>query len=158
MVAQEVKTLAEQTTKATAEVGAQINDIQATTQRAAENISTIVRTTERANTIARSIAESVYQQGEATKEIAANVQHASQGAQQVAENIGGVLEAAQSSSDRLQPHAGRGRRSLPASRDPARRSGMPSSAPCARPEQAARQKEAPFPGWFDGARHCIMDP
>ncbi|WP_298426413.1 methyl-accepting chemotaxis protein [Rhodoblastus sp.] len=98
VVAQEVKTLAEQTAKATAAIGAQINDIQATTQRAAENISTIARTTERANTIAQGIAEAVYQQGEATKEIAANVQHASQGAQQVAENIGGVLESAQSSS------------------------------------------------------------
>ncbi len=98
VVAQEVKTLAEQTSKATAEVGAQISDIQATTQRAADNISTIVRTTERANTIAQAIAEAVYQQGEATKEIASNVQHASQGAHQVAENIGGVLELAQSSS------------------------------------------------------------
>ncbi|HUO53613.1 MAG TPA: HAMP domain-containing methyl-accepting chemotaxis protein [Rhodoblastus sp.] len=98
VVAQEVKTLAEQTSKATAEIGAQITDIQATTQRAAENISTIVRTTERANGIAHGIAEAVYQQGEATKEIAANVQHASHGAHQVAENIGGVLESAQSSS------------------------------------------------------------
>ncbi|MCW2286840.1 methyl-accepting chemotaxis protein [Rhodoblastus acidophilus] len=98
VVAQEVKSLAEQTTKATAEIAGQIGDIQATAQRAAQNISAIVRTTEETNRVAQTIAAAVSQQGEATSEIARNVQQASKGAQAVTENIGGVLSAAQHSS------------------------------------------------------------
>ncbi|MCW2286502.1 methyl-accepting chemotaxis protein [Rhodoblastus acidophilus] len=98
VVAQEVKSLAEQTTKATAEIAGQIGDIQATAQRAAQNISAIVRTTEETNRVAQTIAAAVSQQGEATSEIARNVQQASKGAQAVTENIGGVLTAAQHSS------------------------------------------------------------
>jgi methyl-accepting chemotaxis protein len=98
VVAQEVKSLAEQTSRATADIAAQIGDIQATTQRAAQNISSIVRTTEEANRVAQTIAAAVAQQGEATSEIARNVQQASSGAQAVTENIGGVLTAAQSAS------------------------------------------------------------
>ena len=98
VVAQEVKSLAEQTGRATAEIGAQIADIQSTTQSAVGNISAIVRTTERANTIAQSIAAAVSQQGNATQEIAQNVQQASKGAQEVTDNIGGVLAAARNSS------------------------------------------------------------
>ncbi|MCW2282646.1 methyl-accepting chemotaxis protein [Rhodoblastus acidophilus] len=98
VVAQEVKSLAEQTTKATAEIAGQIGDIQATAQRAAQNISAIVRTTEETNRVAQTIAAAVSQQGEATSEIARNVQQASKGAQAVTENIGGVLTAAQNSS------------------------------------------------------------
>ncbi|PPQ36269.1 hypothetical protein CH337_09860 [Rhodoblastus acidophilus] len=98
VVAQEVKSLAEQTSRATAEIAGQIGDIQATAHRAAENISAIVRTTEEANRVAQSIAAAVSQQGEATAEIARNVQHASRGSQAVTENIGGVLGAAQTTS------------------------------------------------------------
>ncbi|MCW2272509.1 HAMP domain-containing protein [Rhodoblastus acidophilus] len=98
VVAQEVKSLAEQTTKATSEIAGQIGDIQATAQRAAQNISAIVRTTEETNRVAQTIAAAVSQQGEATSEIARNVQQASKGAQAVTENIGGVLSAAQHSS------------------------------------------------------------
>jgi methyl-accepting chemotaxis protein len=98
VVATEVKSLAEQTSRATADISAQIGDIQATVQRAAQNISGIVRTTEESNRVAQTIAASVSQQGEATSEIARNVQQASKGAQAVTENIGGVLHAAQNSS------------------------------------------------------------
>ncbi|PPQ26370.1 hypothetical protein CCR94_22270 [Rhodoblastus sphagnicola] len=98
VVAQEVKGLAEQTARSTAEIGAQITDIQATSARAAENLSAVVRATEKASAIAQSIAVSVSQQGEATREISANVQEASTGARQVADNIGGVLQATRESS------------------------------------------------------------
>jgi methyl-accepting chemotaxis protein len=98
VVAQEVKSLAEQTSRATAEIASQINDIQATTQRAAQNISGIVHTTEDASRVAQTIATAVGQQGEATSEIARNVQEASRSAQEVAANINGVLTAAQSAS------------------------------------------------------------
>jgi methyl-accepting chemotaxis protein len=98
VVAQEVKTLAEQTGRATAEIGARITDIQATSQRAAENISIMVRATERAAVVAQAIAASVGQQGEATQEISKNVQEASKGARAMADNIGGVLAAAQNAS------------------------------------------------------------
>jgi methyl-accepting chemotaxis protein len=98
VVALEVKSLAEQTGKATAEISARIADIQATTQRAAGNISSIVQTTESANLIAQSIAAAIDQQGHATEEIAQNVQEASMGARQAAENIGGVLQSARDAS------------------------------------------------------------
>jgi methyl-accepting chemotaxis protein len=98
VVAQEVKILAEQTSRATADIGAQISDIQATSQLAAENIFAMVRATEKASGIAQAIAASVSQQGEATEEISANVQEASKGARQVTDNIGGVLQATRDSA------------------------------------------------------------
>ena len=98
VVTQEVKSLAEQTARSTAEIGAQITEIQATSHRAADNLSAVVRATEKASAIAQSIAVAVSQQGEATREISANVQEASSGARQVADNIGGVLQATRDSA------------------------------------------------------------
>jgi methyl-accepting chemotaxis protein len=66
IVAQEVKTLAEQTTNATAEVSAQILGSQNSTQNAAGFISSIVRTTEQVRSISETVASAVDQQGAAT--------------------------------------------------------------------------------------------
>jgi len=98
VVAQEVKILAQQTTKATTEISAQIAGIQSSTHNAAGLISAIVRTTEQARAISETIASAVDQQGEATDEIAKNIQEASESARQVAINIGGVMETARGSS------------------------------------------------------------
>ncbi|MGO9390617.1 methyl-accepting chemotaxis protein [Rhodoblastus sp.] len=98
VVAQEVKILAEQTTKATAEISAQIAGIQNSTQHAAGFISSIVQTTDQVRAISETIAGAVEQQGAATQEIAQNIHAASESAREVAANIGGVMETAQNSS------------------------------------------------------------
>ncbi len=98
VVAQEVKALAEQTAKATAEIGDQITGIQASTQQSIDRIETIAKTISEVDSIAGSIASSVEEQGSATQEIARNVHQASLGTADVAKNITGVREAAEHSS------------------------------------------------------------
>jgi methyl-accepting chemotaxis protein len=98
VVAQEVKVLAEQTAKATADIGSQIFDIQRSTHNAADFIASITKTTNEVSTISAMIATAVEEQGTATREIAHSVQEASNGTQQVAYNIAGVLGSAQKSS------------------------------------------------------------
>ncbi len=63
VVASEVKALAEQTARATAEIGEKISAIQASTQLFAENIDLIARTTEETSSAATGIAAAVEQQG-----------------------------------------------------------------------------------------------
>ena len=98
VVAAEVKTLAEQTSKATAEIGAQIGNIQTSTERATVTISAITKTIREVDSVTASIAAAVEEQGAATQEIARNVQEASTGTADVARNIDGVREAVESST------------------------------------------------------------
>jgi methyl-accepting chemotaxis protein len=98
VVASEVKSLADQTSKATAEIARQIEEIQASTSDSASAIGTITETIRQMNEIASSIASAVDQQGAATQEIARNVQQASAGTAEVSNNIEGVTEAASSAS------------------------------------------------------------
>jgi methyl-accepting chemotaxis protein len=98
VVAAEVKQLADQTGKATAEISAQVGAIQSATTDAAAAIEGIGRTIETMNRIAETIARAVDGQGAATTEIARNVSDASRGTAGVSENISGVTEAATSSS------------------------------------------------------------
>jgi methyl-accepting chemotaxis protein len=118
VVASEVKALAEQTSKATDEIGQQVSGIQGATQESVGAIREISGTIERLAEISAAIAAAVEEQGAATQEISRNVQQASQGTQEVSVNItdvqrgatetgsasGEVLNAAQSlsnDSDRL---------------------------------------------------------
>ncbi|MBW7969792.1 methyl-accepting chemotaxis protein [Bradyrhizobium sp. BR 10289] len=87
VVASEVKALAEQTARATGEIGQQITGIQAATQESVSAIKGISGTIERLSEISSTIAAAVEEQGAATQEIARNVQQASQGTQQVSSNI-----------------------------------------------------------------------
>lgn len=98
VVAAEVKELAEQTSRATAEIEAQIDEIQGSTRASSQAISGITDVIEAINRIAGSIASAVDQQGAATREIAHNVARASQGTQQVSSNITGINGAAADSS------------------------------------------------------------
>lgn len=95
VVAHEVKALAEQTAKATAEISVQISGIQNSTQSTSETIAAIVRTIHEVDTVASSIASAVEEQGAATRDIAENVQQASTGTEQVAKNIAGVKQSAE---------------------------------------------------------------
>jgi methyl-accepting chemotaxis protein len=94
VVAAEVKALAEQTAKATSEIGLQVSGIQAATQDSVVAIKEIGCTIERMSEIASSIASAVEEQGSATNEISRNVQHVAQAAQQVSSNITDVQRGA----------------------------------------------------------------
>ena len=94
VVASEVKALAEQTAKATGEIGQQINGIQAATEQSVGAIREISSTIERLSEISSTIAAAVEEQGAATQEIARNVQQAAQGTQQVSSNISDVQRGA----------------------------------------------------------------
>jgi methyl-accepting chemotaxis protein len=87
VVASEVKALAEQTAKATGEIGQQITSIQAATQDSVLAIKEIGDTIGRMSEIASTIAAAVEEQGAATQEISRNVQQAAQGTQQVSAHI-----------------------------------------------------------------------
>ena len=94
VVASEVKALAEQTAKATSEIGQQISSIQAATQESVGAIREISGTIERLSEISSTIAAAVEQQGAATQEISRNVQQVAQGTQQVSANITDVQRGA----------------------------------------------------------------
>ena len=94
VVASEVKALAEQTAKATGEIGQQISGIQSATQESVGAIKDISGTIEKLSEISSAIAAAVEEQGAATQEISRNVQQASQGTQQVSANITGVQRGA----------------------------------------------------------------
>jgi methyl-accepting chemotaxis protein len=94
VVASEVKALAEQTAKATGEIGQQIAGIQAATQESVGAIKEISGTIERLSEISSTIAAAVEEQGAATQEISRNVQQAAQGTQQVSSHIVDVQRGA----------------------------------------------------------------
>lgn len=99
VVASEVKNLAEQTAKATADISAQISEIQEATQTSATAISDISTTIQDLSAISTSIASAVDQQAAATQEIATNVHRAAEGTQEVSSNISSVSASAQESQD-----------------------------------------------------------
>ena len=94
VVASEVKALAEQTAKATGEIGLQITGIQAATQESVGAIKEISNTIGKLSEISSTIAAAVEEQGAATQEISRNVQQAAQGTQQVSSNITDVQRGA----------------------------------------------------------------
>jgi methyl-accepting chemotaxis protein len=94
VVASEVKALAEQTAKATGEIGQQISGIQMATQESVSAIRVISGTIERLSEVSSAIAAAVEQQGAATQEISRNVQQAAHGTQQVSSNITDVEHGA----------------------------------------------------------------
>ncbi len=94
VVASEVKALAEQTAKATGEIGQQITGIQAATNESVNAIKEISGTIERLSEISSTIAAAVEEQGVATQEISNNVQQAAHGTQQVSSNITDVERGA----------------------------------------------------------------
>jgi methyl-accepting chemotaxis protein len=94
VVASEVKALAEQTSKATGEIGQQISDIQNATQQSVGAISHISATIQRLSEISATIAAAVKEQGGATEEISRNVQQAASGTQQVSSSVADVQRGA----------------------------------------------------------------
>ncbi|PYF02762.1 methyl-accepting chemotaxis sensory transducer with Cache sensor [Rhodopseudomonas faecalis] len=94
VVASEVKALAEQTAKATGEIGQQIDGIQAATQESVLAIKEISDTIAQMSEISSTIAAAVEEQGAATQEISRNVQQAAAGTGEVSSNIADVQRGA----------------------------------------------------------------
>lgn len=93
VVASEVKSLANESAKATEEISAQISRVQNETSGAVSAIEQITSVIHQINEIAATIAAAVEEQGAATQEIARNVQEAAQGTTEVSKNIEGVNSA-----------------------------------------------------------------
>ena len=94
VVASEVKSLANQTAKATEEIASQIAAVQNATTNAVTAIESISKVIGEINEISTSVAAAVEQQGAATQKIARNVQETAKGNQEVTANITGVTKAA----------------------------------------------------------------
>ncbi|WP_299813674.1 globin-coupled sensor protein [uncultured Roseibium sp.] len=96
VVASEVKTLAEQTARATEEISQQVDEIQQSTGNAVTSIRSISEVVNRLDEMTATIAAAVEEQGAATQEISKSVQTAAAGADTLDENIGGVGQAIES--------------------------------------------------------------
>jgi methyl-accepting chemotaxis protein len=94
VVASEVKNPAQQTARATEEIGAQIGQIQAATQDAVRAMRGIAQTVVEVSAVATAIAAAVEEQEAATAEIARTVQRTASSTRDVTPSISGVSRAA----------------------------------------------------------------
>ena len=106
VVASEVKSLANQTAKATEEIGGQIRSIQSETEHAVEFIKSISRTINHISEISTAISAAVEEQGAATKEIARSVQQAAKNTSVVSDSVSEVSRSAQESGGAAQEMLG----------------------------------------------------
>ena len=95
VVASEVKSLANQTAKATEQIAGQIKAIQDQTGSTVSAIDLINEKIQAMSEISATVASAVEEQNAATREIGRNVQEAAAGTQQVTGSIVGVNQAAQ---------------------------------------------------------------
>ena len=95
VVASEVKSLANQTAKATEEISAQITGVQQATQSTVTAIKAIGDSIGRISEVSTFIASAVQEQGAATNEISNNVQQAAQGTNEISRSINNVAQAAE---------------------------------------------------------------
>lgn len=93
VVAHEVKALAGQTAKATAEIGQNVSMIQTSTRNAVDAVREIGSAVRDINEVTSNIAGAVGQQDAATREISANAQLAAQGNETLVLNIGSLNDA-----------------------------------------------------------------
>ncbi len=106
VVAGEVKTLANQTAKATEEIGAHVAQMQVATGTAVGAIEDIFKGITEINAVAGAIAAAVQQQLAASEEISRNVADAARGSEAVTENMGDVGGAARTVGDSADSVAG----------------------------------------------------
>ncbi|SFK08357.1 methyl-accepting chemotaxis protein [Bradyrhizobium sp. cf659] len=93
VVAHEVKALAGQTAKATAEIGENVSMIQASTRNAVDAVREIGGAVREINEVTTAIAGAVGQQDQATREISSNAQSAAQGNETLVANITSLRDA-----------------------------------------------------------------
>lgn len=94
VVAQEVKTLATRTAKATEEISAQISQTQGATGEAVRSIETIAAAVAALNEISGTIAASVEEQAAVTRSMSANMQTAAEGVGLISHNMGEIAGSA----------------------------------------------------------------
>lgn len=94
VVASEVKSLANQTARATEEISKKIVMVQSASSEVVSAIRAIGSTIEQINEISKDISQAVQQQASATQEISNNVMQASEGTSQVSSSIVDVTKAA----------------------------------------------------------------
>jgi methyl-accepting chemotaxis protein len=99
VVASEVKALANQTAKATEEIGQHVGDIQKATDQTVSAIDSIGQTIAEISQVATAIASAVEEQGAATQEISRNVQEAAAGTGEVSTNVAGLSEGASATGE-----------------------------------------------------------
>ena len=99
VVATEVKTLADQTAKATEEISNQISEIQGATNSAVQSIRQIGTTIQEVAESTHAIAEASGQQEQATEEIAASATGAAELTAAVTESIASVRSAAENTNE-----------------------------------------------------------
>ncbi|WP_185961253.1 globin-coupled sensor protein [Telmatospirillum sp. J64-1] len=99
VVAAEVKSLAQQTTRATTEIGQQVEEIQQATRVSAQALDNIRQTIERMAAVSAEIATAIEQQRTATMEIARNVSEAAIGVRDIEDSIAEVMNAANENTD-----------------------------------------------------------
>ena len=102
VVASEVKSLANQTAKATEDIATQVSAIQDVTADAVEAIKRIGGTIGEVSSVATSIASAVEEQGAATQEISRNTQEAARRTKDVSDNIVGVTASADATGSAAQ--------------------------------------------------------
>jgi len=102
VVASEVKNLANQTSRATEEIGLQVNSMQVITSEAVTAIGKIGDIIARMNENVENVVGAVEEQNAATSEISSNVQEAAAGTQDVSAKISGVSSDAESTNHTAQ--------------------------------------------------------
>ncbi len=94
VVAGEVKSLANQTAKATDEISSQVSKVQESTNHAVGAIKSIAEVIEKMNQVSAAIDQAAEQQSAASDEIANNIQEAASGNREVSSNIQAVATEA----------------------------------------------------------------
>jgi methyl-accepting chemotaxis protein len=98
VVAHEVKALAEQTAKATAEIGQNVGLIQTSTRTSVEAVREIGNAVREISEVTSNIASAIEQQDSATREISSNAQLAAQGNGTLVVNISSLSESISTTS------------------------------------------------------------
>jgi methyl-accepting chemotaxis protein len=104
VVASEVKSLANQTAKATEDIAGQIGSIQGSTRKAVDSIRTIATRVDNISAVTTTIASAVEQQQMATEDIARSIDSASQGTGQVlvgGQSVGGAIDHTAREAERV---------------------------------------------------------
>jgi methyl-accepting chemotaxis protein len=99
IVASEVKSLAQQTAKATSDIAAQIGAIQSSTQAAVAAIGAIGKTITAMRDISTTVSDAIHRQDSATNAIAANIQQAANGTAEVSANIADVTQSSEQTGE-----------------------------------------------------------
>jgi methyl-accepting chemotaxis protein len=102
VVATEVKALANQTSKATEEIAAQITSVQQAAGGAAGAIQDIAVTINTINSISTTIASAVEEQNAVTRDISRNMQTASTGVDSISRNMREVANVTKAANDSVQ--------------------------------------------------------